>query len=397
MLYQALFEVQLGNTMFSVFILPLSTVSEYILSKCDLPYPIKRLETNMKKLLPMLSLAAVSMSMAAFAQAAEVESFWSQSAFAASQGLVAAPTQSTDPLNPGSNVYRFSSFTTTDFKTTDGKAVRIFAPVGATGQLPMVAFGAGKSLGDPKNYQAMFEHMVKKGIVVVNIRFEGGFFDTDFVKFAGHFNNAVKQTLARTALADPAQVYYVGHSLGSQVSVIAAALATTVDTTNAFVDPKGMVLMSYDNSRGPSNGGDLNNPAVGYAAKVGAGVRAMILEMEDDTIAGPSKTYAQSLYNKMPLSKKQWIRVKGKTFGSTYGLAADHNTPLTGGGAPLGIGGPAVISSLDWNMVWKSVAGLPLSGKSVDAANFITGSNLINAGKAADGMNLMHTLMGQNF
>ncbi len=48
-------------------------------------------------------------------------------------------------------------------------------------------------------------------------------------------------------------------------------------------------------------------------------------------------------------------------------------------------------------MVWKAVAGLPLSGKSVDAANFITGSNLINAGKAADGMNLMHTLMGQNF
>lgn len=355
----------------------------------------------MKKLLPMLSLAAVSiavsMSIPAFAQAAEVESFWSQSAYAAVQGVVAAPTQSTDALNPGSNVYRFTSFTTTDFKTTDGKAVRIYTPVGATGKLPMVAFGAGKSLGDPKNYQAMFEHMVKKGIVVANIRFEGNFFDTDFVKFAGHFNNGVKQTLAKTPLADPAQVYYAGHSLGSQVSVIAAALATTLDTANAFVDPKGMVLMSYDNSRGPTNGGDLNNPAAGYAAKVGAGVRAMILEMEDDTIAGPAKTYAQALYGKMPLAKKQWIRVKGKNFGSTYTLSADHNTPLTGGGAPLNIGGVAVINSLDWNMVWKAMAGLPLSGQSADAANFITGTNLLNAGKATDGVNLMHTLMGQNF
>ena len=349
----------------------------------------------MNKLFPVLGLAVIS----TVAQANE--STWDQAAFSALQAanaaLVAAPAQSTDPLHPGSNVYRYTSFTTTDFKTTDGKSVRIWAPVGATGKLPLLAFGAGKSLGNPVNYQAMFEHMAKKGLVVANIQFEGSFFDTDFVKFARHFNNAVKQTLVKSTVADASQVYYAGHSLGSQVSVIAAALATTQDTANAFVDPKGMILMSYDNSRGPSNGGDLNNPAAGYAVKVAPSVRSMILEMEDDTIAGPAKTYAQALYGKLPSLNKQWVRVKGKNFGSTYGLTADHNTPMTGGGAPLNIGGVAVNNSLDWNMVWKAVTGVPLAATSADAAAFVTGPKLINAGKAADGVTLLHTLMGQNF
>jgi hypothetical protein len=350
----------------------------------------------MKKSLSILALAIASM--ANFAQAEE--SAWSQNAFIAAQGvqsLVAAPVQSTDATNPGSSVYRYASFTITDFKTTDGKSVRIWTPVGATGKLPMVAFGAGKSLGNPTNYQAMFEHMVKKGMVVVNIQFEGSFFDTDFVKFAGYFNKGVKESLAKTALADPAQVYYAGHSLGSQVSVIAAALATTLDTTNAFVDPKGMILMSYDNSHGPTDAGSLTNPALGYAVKVAPSVRAIILENEDDTIAGPAKNYVQALYSKLPSTQRTWVRVKGKSFGSTYGLTADHNTPLTGGGAPLNIGGVAVKNALDWNMVWKVMAGLPLAAQSTDAASFITGPKLINGGVAADGVTLTHTLMGQSF
>lgn len=349
----------------------------------------------MNKFFPVFGLAVIS----TFAQASE--STWDQAAFASVQAanaaLVAAPAQSTDPLNPGSSVYSYTSFTTTDFKTTDGKAVRIWAPVGASGKLPLVAFGAGKSLGNPVNYQAMFEHMAKKGMVVANIQFEGGFFDTDFVKFARHFNNAVKQTLTKSTLADASQVYYAGHSLGSQVSVIAAALATTQDTTNAFVDPKGMVLMAYDNSRGPSNPGDLNNPAAGYAVKVAPSVRSMILEFEDDSIAGPAKTYASALYNKLPSLNKQWVRVKGKNFGTSYALTADHNTPLTAGGAPLNIGGVAVKNSLDWNMVWKVVAGLPLAASSASAADFVTGTKLLNAGTASDGVVLQHTLMGQNF
>lgn len=349
----------------------------------------------MNKIFPVLALASIS----TFAQANE--SMWGQAAYSAVQGanaaLVAAPAQSTDPLHPGSSVYPYASFTTTDFKTTDGKAVRIWAPVGAIGKLPLVAWGAGKSLGSPVNYQAMFEHMAKKGMVVANIQFEGSFFDTDFVKFAKHFNNGVKQTLAKNTQADADQVYYAGHSLGSQVSVIAAALATTQDTANAFVDPKGMILMSYDNSRGPNNAGDLNNPAVGYAVKVAPAVRSMILEFEDDSIAGPAKNYAQALFNKLPSSKKQWVRVKGKNFGSSYALSADHNTPMTGGGAPLNIGGVAVKNSLDWHMVWKAVVGVPFAATSTSAADFVTGAKLLNAGTASDGVSLQHTLMGQNF
>ena len=350
----------------------------------------------MFKLTASIGLALISLS-ANLAHASDAESFWSPAAYAAVQPLAAGLAQSTDPKHPGSNVYRYSAFTTTDFKTADGKSVRVWTPTGATGKLPMVAFGAGKSLGNPTNYQAMFEHLVKKGVVVANIQFEGGFFDTDFVKFAGWFNKAVKETLAKTPSADATQVYYAGHSLGSKVSVIAAALATTLDTTNAFVDPKGLVLMSYDNSRGPTNGGDLKNPAAGYAVKVGAGVRSMILEFEDDSIAGPAKTYASALYGKLPSTQKQWIRVKGKNLGSTYALAADHNTPLTGGGAPANIGGAAALNALDWHMTWKVVAGMPLAAGSSDAASFLTGTNLLNGGTATGGVVLQHTLMGQNF
>jgi hypothetical protein len=349
------------------------------------------MERDMKYLLPLLCVAAGAV------QAGQTESLWSNSAYAELNSLATTVAQSTDASHPGSNVYNYSSFTITDFKTTDGKSVRIWVPTGATGKLPMLAFGAGKSLGNPVNYQAMFEHLAKKGMVVANIQFEGSFFDTDFVKFAGWFNNAVKQTLVKAPLADPAQVYYAGHSLGSQVSVIAAARATTGDTTNQFVDPKGMILMSYDNSRGPNNAGDLNNPAAGYAVKVAPSVQSVILEFADDTIAGPSKNYAQALYNKLPSSKKQWVRVKGSAFGTAYGLSADHNSPLTAGGAPLNIGGKAVLNTLDWNMVWKMTGGLPLQASRPAYATWLTGAGLLNGGTGSDGVVLQHTLMGQSF
>ncbi|WP_338846775.1 hypothetical protein V8J88_23770 [Massilia sp. W12] len=353
----------------------------------------------MKKNLYTLSLITAALSFSQFAQADArfaAEGAWSKAAYDSLQILATAPGANTDPKNPGSNVYPYASFTVQDFKTTDGKNVRLWIPNGASGKLPLLAFGPGKSLSNATNYQAMFEHAAKKGMVVANIQFEGSFLDTDFVKFAGWFNNAVKQTLARVTQADPAQVWYAGHSLGSQVAVIAAARATTLDTANAFVDPKGMLLMAYDNSNGPSNPGNLNDPALGYAVKVGSQVRAMIFEFEDDSIAGPAKNYAQALYNKLPSAQRQWVRVKGKTLGS-YGLEANHNTPLTGGGAPLGIGGAAKNNALDWYMVWKAAAGMPLSTNSADAASHLSGAALLHGGIASDGKVMQHQLMGQSF
>lgn len=351
------------------------------------------------KFSPMMLGIGFLISSAASAQVANDESPWGATAFAAVQQSIAsaAPGTNTDPKNPGSNVYPYTAFTVTDFKTTDGKNVRLWIPNGASGKLPLLAFGAGKSLSNPTNYQAMFEHAAKKGMVVANIQFEGSFLDTDFVKFARWFNNGVKQVLAKTSVANPDQVYYAGHSLGSQVAVIAAALATTDDTTNAFVDPKGMLLMSYDNSHGPFDAGSLSNPALGYAVKVAPSVRTLIFEFEDDNIAGPAKNYAQAIFNKIPASKKQWVRVKGKNFGSTYALAADHNTPMTAGSAPGGIGGAAANNALDWYMVWKAAAGLPLAASNSDAAAYLQGANLLFGGVAQNGTTLNHVLMGQNF
>lgn len=312
---------------------------------------------------------------------------------------VTPPTQSTVAGNPGSSVYPFNSFTVTDTTSADGKKIRIWVPTGLSGKRPLVAFGPGKSLGNPANYQALHEHLAKKGLIVAHIQFEGGFFDTDFVKFGRWFNNAVAKVVSTVSAVDATQIYYGGHSLGAQVSVIAAGLATGADVGNAILDPRGLLLMSYDNSRGPSNGGDLNNPASGYAVKVGNAVQACILEFEDDTIAGPSKTYAQALYDKLPCTRKQWVRVRGKNLGSTYALVADHNTPMTGGSAPFGIGGTPKLNALDWYMSFKVLAGIPLvnAGIAPSVGDYVYGSRLIEGGVASDGVALNHLLMNQSF
>lgn len=320
---------------------------------------------------------------------------WSLQAYLATQ--TTAPVQSSDPAHPGSKVYSVSSFKTQDLKSADGKSIRVWTPTGATGKLPLICFGPGKALGGVTNYQGLFEHLVKKGFVVAHIQFEGSFFDTDFVKFGRWFNNAVKKVLESVPVADATQITYVGHSLGSQVATIAAGQATGDDPQNLIPDPKALVLMAYDNSRGPNNAGDPNNPACGYAVKVGAGVRAVILEFEDDSIAGPAKAHAQNLYAKLPSAQKLWLRIRGKNLGSAYALTADHNTPLTGGGAPMNIGGKAALNALDWHATWKFVAGVPgvMSGlyPSWDGQTF--GADMLNGGTASDGSVLTHLLMAR--
>lgn len=318
----------------------------------------------------------------------------------ADRPTVTAPAQSTEAENPGSSVYAFSTFTVTDITSADGKKIRIWVPVGLMDKRPLVAFGPGKQLGNPTNYQALHEHLAKKGLIVAHIQFEGSFFDTDFVKFGRWFNNAVAKVVGTVSAVDTAQIYYCGHSLGAQVAVIAAGHATGANTGDTIINPKGLILMSYDNSRGPTNGGDLNNPACGYAVKVDSAVQACILEFEDDTIAGPSKkTYASALYNKLPCLKKQWVRVRGKNLGSIYALTADHNTPMTAGSAPMGIGGASKLNALDWYMTFKIMAGIPLvnAGIAPSTSEFVYGSRLVDGGTASNGVTLLHQLMNQSF
>lgn len=341
------------------------------------------------RLLPLCLLAGATL--------AAQEDPWSVQAYLATRETLVASPQSNDPAHPGSSVYRYAAFRTQDLKSADGKSIRVWIPQGATGMLPLVCFGPGKSLGAHTNYQLMHEHLVKKGFVVAHIRYEGSFFDTDFVKFGRWFNNAVKKVLDSVPQADARNIIYAGHSLGSQVATIAAGLATGNDPQGLIPDPKALVLMAYDNSRGPSNGGDPNNPACGLAVQVGAGVRAILLEFEDDTIAGPAKGHAQALYAKLPSAQKLWMRVRGKSFGSTFALSADHNTPLTGGGAPLNIGGKAALNSLDWNTTWKFVAGAAgvLSGLYPEWEPQTFGVNLLEGGTNPDGSVLYHTLMAR--
>jgi hypothetical protein len=344
----------------------------------------------------MRTLSFVALSFIAAAPAMSQDTIWDSRAVQ----IMAAPGQSVDANDPGSSVYPVSSFKVTNFTTRDRKQVRIWTPLGVTGKRPLVVWGGGKSLGNVTNYQAMLEHLVKKGMVVAHVQFEGNFFDTDFVKFGRWYNQAVVETLAKEPLADASQITYAGHSLGAQVSVIAAGLATGDDPQNLIPDPKGLVTNAFDNSCGPNCSGDLANPAKGFAAKIAPTVHTTILEFEDDTIAGPSKRYAEALYNRVPSVRKQWLRVKGKAFGASAGLDANHNTPLTGGGAPFNIGGRAALNALDWYAGWKVLAGLPLmmSGLGGTAMQpYVYGAQLVDGGVTTDGLALKHSLQAQSF
>lgn len=350
---------------------------------------------------PFLQFTALALTVTGGAAQAQ-DNPWDHAAHQAliQAAAVAGPTQSTDPNHPGSSVYPFSSFKVTTFKTKDGKDVRVWTPTGLTQKRPLVVWGGGKSLGNVANYQAMFEHLVKKGLVVAQVQFEGGFFDTDFVKFARWFNQATIEVLGREPLADAGQITYAGHSLGAQVATIATGLATGDDPTNKIPDPRALVLHAFDNSCGPNCSGSLTDPAKGYAKKIAQSVHTTILEYDDDTIAGPSKGYAQAMYTALPSVRKQWVRVLGKSFGTTYALESNHNTCLTGGGAPLNIGGAAVLNALDWHMGWKLLAGLPMALAGLGggtAEPYVYGALTVDGGTAGDGRKLNHELRARSF
>jgi hypothetical protein len=326
----------------------------------------------------------------------------SDSLDAAAKALPKPPlAQSIDAADPGSNVYAFSAFDTVKWTTAvEKRPVEALVPQNAVGKLPVLVFMGGKKMQSTSYYRGLVEHVAKKGAVLVFVEGDDGampFGAADQVKPARAINEGANEALARIPCADATRVYYAGHSLGAKCTVIATALATTLDTAGVLVDPKGILLAAFDNS----NGGpfapkpDNTNPANGYAVQIAASVEVTILEFEDDSIAGPKKLYAVSLYNKLPSVRKQHVLVRGSKIATSPKLAADHNTILTGGSVMAG--GSPKLNALDWYCTWRYATAIVLSDVVPSYAPYAYGDLRTDGGPCSDGTIYRHILKASTF
>ncbi len=153
---------------------------------------------------------------------------------------VPAPT---DPAHPGSKVYTHAFSQT---KTVClNRNVDIFQPQSSTSEkFPVVVFGHGQAL-DVGHYKMTFEHLAKKGVIVIFPQYDTGFFDQDWNRMASDYAQQTDCALKSISNAEVAEVLFSGHSKGAYVASLAAGLvssSTTHDYTlraNIFFAPAG--------------------------------------------------------------------------------------------------------------------------------------------------------------
>lgn len=128
------------------------------------------------------------------------------------------PSRPVEAENPGSASYRFAAVERKKL-TLQGRAVDILQPAGGATGLPVVIFGHGQAMGfDP--YVKLFEHVVRRGAVVVFPMYDTGLFDRDFRRMARDYATLGAAAIRELgATADPAQVIFSGHSKGAYVAL----------------------------------------------------------------------------------------------------------------------------------------------------------------------------------
>ena len=131
-------------------------------------------------------------------------------------------SQAQSPFQPIQSGYGANgTFTVTDEKFPsplyDNENVHVFRPAGATAPLPVIFFAPGFANNDPKEYEALINHIVSRGFALVYAPFQIVSGDITLHKkrydtiFAG-FEEAVKRY---GSSFDLTRVGYVGHSYGA--------------------------------------------------------------------------------------------------------------------------------------------------------------------------------------
>jgi alpha/beta superfamily hydrolase len=227
-------------------------------------------------------------------------------AFVGQTAMADAPGQPIDPNHPGSSVYSYG--VTQRSTTCAGRDVFIYEPSGArSGQtFPVVIYGHGQALGRDV-YDLTFQHLAKKGVVVLFPTYDTGFFDQDWARMARDFVTLSECALKSVPTANVAQVVFSGHSKGAYVSSIAAQAAWQM---GSIVKPKSVVLFE----------------TAGYmpsTAQIDSSVVWTIVTGDADQVV--KRSDSEELYSQLPSKYKQLITIKSYPSGPT----ADHFWPLT--------------------------------------------------------------------
>ncbi len=246
------------------------------------------------------------------------------------------PAQPTSSADPGSVVYINKLFHET--QNINGRTVEFYAPENfqnSKKKLTVIIFGHGQTI-PVESYRLTFEHLAKKGMIVIFPQFDNGFFDQDWQRMGADYIRLSFEALKKYSdVYDTNHIIFSGHSKGAYVSLVASGL----HEKQQLLKPASIILFE---------------PA-GYDAQLIKNINPKIpvtvtWSAQDTIIKEPA---VREIYNLLPSEKKQYIQVQNDS-GLNPQLQADHFFVLT---AKFTFGGNNGITPLHYFGTWKWLLG----------------------------------------
>lgn len=269
--------------------------------------------------------------------------------------LPSPPRRPHDPAHPGGDAYTYG-FRRYQVAGAGGFGLVYYLPQPRTGspagRYPVLAFAHGKQLyggsllapGRPLDnfYAAFLEHLARKGYVAAFPQMEAGLLDGDRPAQAARFLAALRWLGAHVPAADTRRLIFAGHSMGADVALLAAVLASR---TRGHVVPRAVLAMA------PVDEDVVHHSLV----RLPRSISVTFVAGEQDTVAPPRG--AVSLWSVLAGHRRQVIELTGDR-GAHPPLLADHNLSTTNGTLPAALGGVPRLDALDWYGTWKLAVGL---------------------------------------
>jgi pimeloyl-ACP methyl ester carboxylesterase len=238
---------------------------------------------------------------------------------------IPVPPQPTDPKHPGSTSEPFG------VSAVNLNGATLFLPTTRQpARIPVVVFGHGHDV-PMFAYQRTFEHLAGKGIAVIYPDYgSGGDFGQMGQTYAQVADAVVRQY---SQIIDPELVVFAGHSNGSRVALIAAAVASN---TRNMVMPRSLVLFE-------TAGFDPD-----YLTRIHPDVAITLAVGEGDTKTPPA--HSEKIYQALSVKRKQFILVRNYPMTNPQ-IVSDHGYPRTFDWTG------ARVNPLHYYGVWKFLIG----------------------------------------
>jgi dienelactone hydrolase len=203
--------------------------------------------------------------------------------------------------HPSNSIY---NFTINEKKwSKDNREIAAFIPSSPSGSpelLPVIVFGHGRGVG-VEAYRLTFEHLAKKGIIVIHPEYAKDFFDKDFDRMAVDFNKLVEFALFQLeGKIDKEAIVYAGHSNGALVASKAAPKNSLVKNL-LLIQPAGFDRTAIES--------------------LSSEVSITTIWSDKDTVV--QEAHSVNIYQTANSKYKQYIRMKSYN-QTTPKLEADH-------------------------------------------------------------------------